>query len=179
MNEFKTASGGDLCYYPLLFKALEETKGDVLELGMGHGSTPILNKYCKARKLYYFDFNKEWRDKFLNLESENHKSFLITDWDYVFNNHADASVIFIDQSPGERRKRDLELFKNTKGIVVIHDTEPTGAGDYRARPLFHLYKYVVEVQTEGAWATALSNEYDLTKWIGKFNNYNISAWQQK
>lgn len=181
MKELFKASGGDLCYYPLLYKALQETKGDVLEMGMGFGSTPLLNEYCKkkARKLYSFDFNLGWKEKFDHLLSDSHQSFLVKDWDCVFNNHADASLIFIDQSPGERRKIDLELFRNTKGIVVIHDTEPTGAGDYRVRPLFHHYRYVVEVQTEGAWATALSNEIDITKWIGeKFFDYTISKHQK-
>lgn len=181
MKEKFKSSGGDLCYYPLLYKALESTKGAVLEMGMGFGSTPLLNEYCKkkARKLFSFDFNLSWKEKFDDLLHEDHKSFLIKDWDDVFNNYSDASLIFIDHSPGERRKVDLELFKDTKGIVVIHDTEPTGAGDYRVRPLFNLYKYVVEVQTEGAWATALSNEIDITKWVGqKFFDYQISAHQK-
>jgi hypothetical protein len=57
---------------------------------------------------------------------------------------------------------------------VIHDTEPIGAGDYQVRPLFSKFKYKVEVQTDGAWATALSNEIDITKWIGeRFGDYTI------
>lgn len=176
MKEKFCASGGDLCYYPLLYKALEETKGAVLELGMGHGSTPLLNEYAtkNRRELYSFDYNEEWRSKFDNLINKNHASYLVKDWNEVYKNFKDASVIFIDQSPGEERKETIKAYQHTKGILVIHDTEPTGAGDYQVRPLFPLFKYKVEVQTAGAWATALSNEIDITKWVGEtFKDYTI------
>ena len=180
MRDKFCASGGDLCYYPLLYKALEETKHYdlILELGMGHGSTPLLNEYCtkNERMLFSFDYNKEWRNKFDPILNEFHKSHLVTDWKTVYSVYPDASVIFIDQSPGEERKETIKAYQHTKGILVIHDTEPTGAGDYRVRPLFPLFKYVAEVCTEGAWATALSNEIDITKWNGEvFGGYTIKG----
>lgn len=169
-------SGGDLCYYPLLYKALEETLDDVLEFGMGHGSTPLLNEYCTAeeRELISFDYNQEWREKFDKLLNDFHHSMVVDDWQLVYDLHPDASVIFIDQSPGEERKETIKAYKNTRGILVIHDTEPTGAGDYQVRQHFPLFKYKVEVQTAGAWATALSNDHDITKWAGeRFGDYTI------
>jgi hypothetical protein len=176
MKEKFCASGGDLCYYPLLFKALESSEGEVLEFGMGHGSTPLLNEYCtkKKRTLKSFDYNQEWRSKFDNSLNDFHSSELVTDWKDVYRNNKDASVIFIDQSPGEERKFTIVNYKDTAGILVIHDTEPVGAGAYFVRPEFKYFKYKVEVQTEGAWATALSNEIDITKWVGEqFGAYTI------
>lgn len=176
MKDKFCASGGDLCYYPLLYKALESTKGEVLEFGMGHGSTPLLNEYCttKKRPLQSFDFNEEWRKKFDSILNKNHVSWLVTDWKEIYKQIPDAGVIFIDQSPGEERKETIKAYQHTKGILVIHDTEPTGAGDYQVRPLFNLFKYKVEVQTDGAWATALSNDIDITKWVGEtFKDYTI------
>lgn len=179
MENFKekfSASGGDLCYYPLLYKALESTEGDVLEFGMGHGSTPLLNEYCTSnkRQLYSFDYNEDWRLKFNNILNAYHESFLIQKWTRVYDTFKDAGVIFIDQSPGEERKFTIQNYKDTAGILVIHDTEPTGAGDYQVRQHFGLFKYKVEVQTAGAWATALSNEIDITKWVGEtFKDYTI------
>ena len=174
-QKFESASGGDLCYYPLLYMALISTEGIVFELGMGHGSTPLLNEYCtlNQRILSSFDYNQEWRIKFDKLINEVHTSFLVEDWNEVYEEFPDASVIFIDQSPGEERKNSILAYQHTKGILVIHDTEPTGAGDYQVRQHFSKFKYVVEVQTEGAWATALSNEIDITNWKGKFGNYAI------
>lgn len=177
MKQKFCASGGDLCYYPLLYKALEETLTDVLEFGMGHGSTPLLNEYCtqEERELTSFDYNQEWREKFNGLLNRFHTSFLVEDWKEVYRIYPDAGVIFIDQSPGEERKETIIAYKKTRGILVIHDTEPTGAGDYRVRQLFPMFKYKVEVQTAGAWATALSNDHNITKWVGeKFGDYIIS-----
>lgn len=178
MRDQFCASGGDLCYYPLLFKALEATEGDVLEFGMGHGSTPLLNKYCNLNKrsLFSFDYNEEWRVKFNDILGEYHTSELVKDWKEVYKNYTDAPVIFIDQSPGEERKETIKNYANTTGILVIHDTEPTGAGDYQMRQHFGMFKYKVEVKTAGAWATALSNEIDITKWNGElFGGYTIDA----
>lgn len=174
-NKF-CASGGDLCYYPLLFKALETTEGEVLEFGMGHGSTPLLNDYCTKHKrnLLSFDYNQEWRSKFDSILNKYHTSELVTEWNLVYKDYKDAAVIFIDQSPGEERQHTILNYKDTAGILVIHDTEPTGAGDYRVRQHFNLFKYKVEVETAGAWATALSNEIDITKWKGEvFGGYTI------
>ena len=177
-EKFIGNGGGDLAYYPLLFKALESTDGEVLEFGMGHGSTPLLNEYAtkSERTLKSFDYNEEWRVKFDNLLNEYHQSDLVKDWKMVYASIKDASVIFIDQSPGEERKETIQNYKDTTGILVIHDTEPTGAGDYQMRQYFNLFKYKVEVKTEGAWATALSNEIDITKWDGEvFGGYTIDA----
>ena len=175
-NKF-CASGGDLAYYPLLFKAMESTEGSIMELGMGWGSTPLLNEYSKRnkRRLLSFDYNEDWRLKFDNILHKYHTSDLVKDWSMVYASIKDASVIFIDQSPGEERKITIQNYSNTSGILVIHDTEPIGAGDYRVRTLFDLFKYKVEVQTDGAWATALSQEIDITKWDGeKFGEYVIT-----
>ena len=175
-EKFEAVSGGDLCYYPLLYKALEDSKGDVLEMGMGHGSTPILNELIteEKRRLFSFDYNSDWLHKFDSILNVWHRSELVQNWQSVYNRYPDAAVTFIDQSPGEERKHTIVAYKDTKGILVIHDTEPTGAGDYQVRQHFPLFKYKAEVETAGAWATALSNEYDLTKWRGTFGNYTIS-----
>lgn len=176
MKKQFTPTNNDLSYYPVLFKALESTSGDVVEMGTGHGSTSLLHDYCmrKQRRLYSYDEKEEWGSKFYNLRNNWHSVQVVSNWDVVFNRNEHASVIFIDHAPGERRKVDLEKFKNTKGIIIIHDSEPTGAGDYQVRPLFSLFKYKVEVKTSGAWATALSNEIDITKWDGEvFGDYKI------
>lgn len=169
--------GSIVSYYPLLFMALETTKGDVVEMGCGHGSTTLLREYCKKRNLFSYEEKQEWADKFPT-QKKNHHLILVTDWDCVKNNHQNtANVIFIDHAPGERRKEDILNFQNTKGIIVCHDTEPAADAGYQMRQHFSKFKFVVEVKTNGAWATALSNEIDITKWIGeKFGEYTISKY---
>lgn len=171
-------TNNDLSYYPLLHKALEETKGNVLEYGTGHGSTQLLHDYCKSKKrlLASFDEKNEWLSKFTNLTSKYHILRLADNWDNIVSAYPDADVIFIDHAPGERRKFDIYNYRNTKGIIVAHDTEPAADHGYQMRQHFKLFKYVVEVKTNGAWASAMSNEYDLTKWNGeKYGNYTISC----
>lgn len=62
---------------------------------------------------------------------------------------------------------------------MAHDTEPAADHGYKMRQHFGLFKYVVEVKTSGAWATAMSNEYDLTQWIGlTYGDYEISKYAE-
>jgi hypothetical protein len=181
MKDKFTPTNNDLSYYPLLYKALEETTGDVLELGTGYGSTLLLHDYCEnKRNLHSFDEKSEWLSKFIDLKtrllkSPYHDLNLIKDWRTIIKEHPKAKVIFIDHAPGEDRKQMILDFKDTKGILVIHDTEPAADHGYQMRQHFPLFKYKVEVKTSGAWATALSNEIDITKWIGEtFGEYTIS-----
>ena len=169
-----TPTNNDLSYYPLLFKALEETKGSVLELGTGHGSTVLLHDYCRSRKLNSFDEKAEWLNKFTYLRSMTHNLSLVTDWRLVAINHPDAEVIFIDHAPGEDRKQMILDFKDSKGILVCHDTEPAADHGYQMRQHWGLFKYVTEVKTNGAWETTMSNTIDVTKWNGEiFGDYKI------
>ena len=162
-----TPTVNDLSYYPLLKEALDETKGTVIECGTGHGSTPHLHEYCKDRELVSFETSQEWLSKFTQFEVGQHKLLLVSDWRQVHINHPRAEVIFVDHAPGEDRKIMIQDYIDTKGIIVVHDTE-LGQADhgYRVRALFPKFKYVVEVRTDGAWANALSNDIDITKWIG-------------
>lgn len=175
-----TPPNNDHSYYPLLYLALQTTKtGDVVEMGTGYGSTKLLHDYCKAkeRNLYSYDEKEEWGSKFYDLRTERHDVQTITDWDSVVYSHkdSDVSVVFIDHAPGERRKEDIQNFKDIDGILVCHDTEPAADYGYQMRQYFSLFKYVVEVRTDGAWATALSNTHDITKWDGqKFGKYTCT-----
>jgi hypothetical protein len=188
MKETFTPTNNDLSYYPLLYKALEATKGEIIEMGMGFGSSPILHEYILKykRELFSYESNLEWFNKFTDMRTGWHSVGIVEDWNVVSKLHEFSSVVFIDHAPGERRKEDLMLFKPKAEIIVIHDTQPTGAGDYRIRPLFKNFKYCVEVMskapdphTAGAWATAVSDKIDITKWVGeKFDDYMISEWQK-
>lgn len=147
---------------PLLWGALEATKHlmlPVLELGCGDNSTPFLRRYCEyfGLLLYSYDFNRAWADRFGAIH--------VTNWDSQVDWLREYSVCLIDESPGEHRKQSL-VDVDAK-IIVIHDSEPIGwnASDYQVRPLFNQFKYVKDHVSPkpNAWATALSNEFDVTK----------------
>lgn len=140
----------------LLWKALELTKGKVVEFGSGYGSTPYLKEYCKKnkRKFETYDNNEEWAKK------TGSKYLGYDNWNEL--NITDVDVLFIDHAPGESRKEQLVKYKDIAKIIVVHDTEPTGAGDYKVREQFQNFKYVKDYESDGAWATILSNYIDIT-----------------
>ncbi len=140
----------------LLWPALEATKHlglPVLELGCGNGSTPYLQKYCidNELRLWSYDFDKEWADKF----DAHH----VTNWNNVrLDSH--YGVVLVDHSPGEHRKEAIKRITNAK-IIIVHDSEPVGwnASDYQVRPLFDMFQFKIDLTAPKpqAWATLLTN----------------------
>jgi hypothetical protein len=93
-----------------------------------------------------------------------------------------ASVVLVDHSPGERRIVDLANLHTSKGIIVCHDTEeqPTLAA-YGWERVWHLFKYRSTLKSpmvngyNSAWATIVSNNYDVTAFKGRvFNQYIVA-----
>ena len=167
-NSFLKEISGDNNHRLLLWYALRATKGNVVEFGSGWGSTEYLRKYSEDanRTFLSYDNGKEWAEK--------HGSTFVpnNDWDSI---DVSGGVILIDHAPGERRYLDVERLKDKFDIIVMHDSEPIGAGDYRYEKIWHLFKYRVDVKTVGAWATAVSNTIDLSEFKGKnFRQFEIS-----
>lgn len=146
----------------LLWPALEATKHlnlPVLELGCGDGSTPYLCQYCEDNNLQFFsyDSSEQWALKF--------GSIFISDWN-LFPWSKEFGVTLVDESPGEHRKESIAKL-NSK-VIVAHDSEIEGwnSSDYKIRPLFNKFKYVKDLESVvngGAWASVLSNDFDVTK----------------
>lgn len=164
------------CYLPLLFQAIATTEFPVIECGMGHGSTRLLHSL--DRHVLSYDTNPEWfgmfdvQNKYL-IDGEN--------WVSLMNMYKSSNVImFLDQAPGESREQCiLTLSTDFKGIIVAHDTEPSADHGYHMRQHFPKFRYVVEIKTDGAWAAAMSNDIDITTWVGlQFGKFIISRYEQ-
>jgi len=156
--------------------AMEETMGIIVEMGMGDGSTPQLHKYCGAegRMLMSYDNNHEWTQKFRPLDSTWHNIGYVEDWRSV-EAVIPFSVVLIDHAPGEQRHKDIQRLIDRVEIFVCHDTEESQAGGYRYNHIWHLFKYRIDIKTEGACATAVSNTIDLHKYRGvEIGGYVIS-----
>lgn len=159
------------CYTPLLYKAMLETTGPVIECGMGNYSTNLL--HSTGRTVISYETSQDWISKF---NVSNKILIKPTEWLTVMKTCKPlSSVIFIDQAPGEIREKCIEeLVSGFHGIIVAHDTEPAADYGYKMRQHFPKFKYVVEIKTNNAWATALSNDIDITKWSGEqFGSYRI------
>jgi hypothetical protein len=109
-------------YFPLLYEALVHTTGDVIELGIGDGSTVKLAEYCKGkdRKLFSYESNKEWFLKFGPMQSPIHRL----------------------EAPGEMRKYNISMFCNTAQVIIAHDAEPSNDHGYK----IFLVKNIVQIQ---------------------------------
>lgn len=148
----------------LLWQALKNTTGKVVEFGCGEGSTEILRTYCKenGREFISFDSNKEWADKF--------NSKFVEDWDKL--DITDIDVLFIDHAPGERRHIDMEKYSTIAKVIVIHDSEPEAPG-YMLDKIWHLFPYKLDwVVPGGAWTTLVSNHFNVYTFSKDLEDYH-------
>jgi hypothetical protein len=163
----------------LMYLAIKETTGNIVETGLGGGSTTQLTEYATAsnRKLISYETSREYADQFNHTINEFHEIKLIGegDWNVCRAENEDCSVILIDHSPGHLRKETCRMFADTNAILVLHDAQPKpNAGDYQFETIYPLFKYKVRFQPPydslngdyPAGAVALSNHIDITKWIG-------------
>ncbi len=118
-------------FMPALMKAVAGSQGEILEIGIGHFSTPILHEIGEitGRLVLSVEDNKEWMEPFANrYASEKHQFYygnydknlkMIASWcDPIVK----MGVTFIDNSPGgERRKKDFAMFLPLSEYVVVHD----------------------------------------------------------
>lgn len=94
---------------------------DILELGCGDYSTPVLNSICKAqnRKLFIVASNQEWLNKF----KEYGERELINDWNnYIFDKK--YGMVFLDnEQVTSQRLMLIPKIMNITNILVIHDAD--------------------------------------------------------
>ncbi len=170
-------------HIPLLWLALESTRGSVIEMGCGDGSTRQLHEYChdNNRRLYSFDTDQEWIDRFADCATAYHTFYrIINNWQIAQEICPHPSVILIDHAPGERRIVDVKNYSDHMapgGIMVLHDTQPQPtAADYGYERIWPLFRYKIDlnagknpdpsVPDNRTWASAVSNDYDVTQWAG-------------
>jgi hypothetical protein len=141
-------------HIPVLVKALENSSGPVLELGMGMFSTPILHALCadQGRALYSYDNDSRFTDMFKRFNSEIHKIELLHDWlgvDY----EGSWGVALVDQKPAEARKESIKRLIKAR-YVIIHDTQDP-IYDYES--VYPLFKYRYNYEKQLNWTGVLSN----------------------
>ena len=139
----------------------QATKGPVIELGVGYGSTLVLKELCRDdRELFSVEGHQYWFDIFKGLESPKHffikvdnfKSLPVErQWDIAFIDHGD----FPDRGPL------LEKLIGKAKLVVMHDSESEA---YGYNSYLHLYKYRNDYKLYYPFTTVVSNEIDVTKW---------------
>lgn len=100
------------------------TRGPVLEMGVGHWSTPLLHRYCAAggRKLVSVDEDRGWLEKFADMRVCEHEVRSVNYPDFI-REAADRvwSVAFLDHSPGWRRAEDAIRLRECADYILVHD----------------------------------------------------------
>lgn len=167
-NILKAVTGNWNNHLPLLLLGLQLSKRgdsiDVLELGSGEGSTPLLRQYCKDQRLIFqsFDNNQEWCNKT--------GASYINNWDDLIQKAKQhyCGLIFIDHAPGERRHLDAIALANAADVLVLHDTEEGGAGNYMWEKAWPHFKFRLNYNRTGggAGATLVSNTIDVNRFRG-------------
>ena len=117
------------------------TDGPVLELGIGHYSTPILHYICRDRHLVSIDNNADWVNEFRSFETPTHR---ICFADPIMNAVIPEafSVVFVDTAPVTSRIGLIRDFADRAQYLVIHDTE---CRRYRYDRIWGLFNYLVDV----------------------------------
>lgn len=110
-------------HLPALLACIALTDGPVLEIGVGHFSTPHLHALCGAlgRLLVSVESNEVWRDEFVKKYGST-TEHAFTNW----TNPAQGcwSVAFIDHSPGgANRAAVFKALIDVSEFVVVHDAQ--------------------------------------------------------
>ncbi len=113
-------------FMPALLAVLKATTGAVLEVGVGHYSTPFLHDYCLAnrRELVSAEEDMDWALPFRNQYARRGHTFYIGEYDAMiasFTRDTPWSVILLDHSPGPRRGADMVRLLDAVEFIVIHD----------------------------------------------------------
>lgn len=155
-------------YLPLLWDAVEHTEGDIIELGIGDGSTEKLHEYClrNDRRLFSYESDLEWYRKFESYRTGHHSiEYVGSNWQPMIERHREPiGVIFSDEAPGEMRKYNIAMFCNTAQVIIAHDAEESNDHGYKFSLIKPLFKYHKLHDFPGASTIALSNFIDVSKW---------------
>jgi len=153
---------------PLLYIALSNTAGSVIEFGCGYGSTPLIQRYCEANSRLFISYetNGEWAKEFdtvciLRDYLEYEPKTLV---------EHQPGVVFIDSAPGEGRKQLIDAWKNWAEVLVVHDTEPGAEYVYAMSEVLCSFKFRCDLKPEGMpQTTVVSNFVDVSAWKGDYN----------
>jgi hypothetical protein len=129
-------------HIPILIKVFEHTQGDILELGMGVYSTPLLFWLCvdNNRKLVSYDNNEQYFSMVGKNNNPLHEAHLITDWNFI-DIEKNWDIVFIDVDPMDIRGKLAAKVVNYAKYVILHDTQAREEKYYHYNDIYPLFKY--------------------------------------
>jgi hypothetical protein len=152
-------------HYPVLIRTFEHSTGDVLELGTGLYSTPLLHWLVAdvGRKLISYENDPYWIKLSHFYHTQFHELYIIKDWDKI-EIEREWGLVFIDHNPPERRVIDAIRVAQYAKLVVIHDNEPKYANVYHFERLDPYYQYRYDYKKFRPFTSVYSN-FDNLGWL--------------
>lgn len=144
----------------ILYTALINTSGIVLELGCGYGSTLLTRAYClkNNRPFVSLDNDLEWGKKF-------EKTHIVSEGYKEADLFMPCDLLFIDSKPGEDRKDFIMAYANKANVILAHDSEIGAEYVYGMSNVLNTFRFRLDYKPEGKPATtAVSNSIDVSKW---------------
>lgn len=150
---------------PMLWLALKNTNGKVVELGCGEGSTPLFKSYCNDAKRVFksYELYEDWASR---MGGQLVSSYLLPLAQIKYNGEENYSLLFIDSAPGEQRKDLVDSYRNSADIIILHDTEIWTQSIYGITEVLNSFKYRLNYYPVGnPGTTALSNTVNVCEWV--------------
>lgn len=144
-------------HIPLLLKIFHQTEGDVLELGAGAFSTPLLHWLCAEsdRNLTTAESDPEWIAFAEQFEDQTHR---ILGGEYADLPLEKAwGLVFIDHFPLERRGVDLLRLADYADYLIVHDANLVYAQEMNLADADGLFKYRRAYEKHYPYAGIFSN----------------------
>ncbi len=154
-------------HLPVLMEVMRRTDGDVLELGPGVFSTPVLHWMCetKKRNLLTIETDPKW-SRFCSkyYQTPYHKFLQVNDWDEARDAiNKEWDVALVDHSPSGRRVKEIEILANSAKYIVVHDSEERKDYEYHYSTIYPLFKYKYDFKEADHNTVLLSNFVDLER----------------
>lgn len=151
-------------HLPALMRALEVTTGDVLELGAGIFSTPVLHWLCKRAKRRLVSMDNDprfyaWAEGF---RSPLHELVYVDDWAEA-DIEQPWGVALVDHSPSDRRIEEIKRLQQLATVLVVHDTNGRWNKAYHYDKIWDLFTYKYTFTQVEPSTSLLSNILDVTK----------------
>jgi len=152
-------------HLPVLMEVMNRTDGDVLELGPGVFSTPVLHWMCetRGRNLLTIESDPKWSwfcSQFF--ATEHHKHICVKSWDDAEKSiDKKWDVVLVDHSPSGRRVEEIRKLANLAKYIVIHDSDERKDREYHYSTIYPLFKYRYDFKDADHNSVLLSNFVDL------------------
>lgn len=145
----------------MLIKAIENTDGPILEMGMGV-STWVIEMMCKQTKrpIFSYENDPKWYAEFTRYASDYHRVLLIDDWDNISLGSTKWSVALIDHRPAIRRHKDAVRLKDNAEYILLHDSEPEIDRFYKYSRIYPQFKYHFTYDKCKPYTSVVSNFAD-------------------